>query len=242
MKKAGNLINPSHFRNEQNQQKFNIKATRPSPTCWEELKLVLDNEPQQNKKSSQIPNNKNSDKPNKSISPNPNKVSKNNNNKIRQIPSKKRTILYFPDSLIKNKLSYNLFGYFDGPINKNNNQKNNQKIKLTIEISFEFHLNDSKIELIIDENELCHFSSPFSENQNIEQEKSQDKNGNQNSYYQMQWIPYYPNLIAHSNSLPSVQYIYPGYSICPQPQFQQPIVNNSQLSQMASNTQEKEEK
>lgn len=256
MIKKGNLLKSNQLHNEQNQQKFNIKATRPSPTCWEELKLVLDNELPQNKKASQISNIKNTSMHNKSNSSNSNNPAQNNNNNFKKNNEKNRsskkkdTILYIPHRLSNINASYNLFGYFNGPIAFNDDKikSKNKNIDLIIEVSFEFHLeNEYKVILALDENKLCHFSSP------LEQDQSQAKNQNQNVYYQMQWNPYYSNMISHSNSYPKVQFvpIVQGYAIYPQQnqQYQQQVLNIPQVNQVPStnamstaNIQENDEK
>lgn len=263
MIKKGNLLKPSQLHNEQNQQKFNIKATRPSPTCWEELKLVLDNELPQNKKASQISNIKNTNMHNKSNSSNSNNSAQNNNNnnfkknnEKNQSSKKKSTILYIPQHLSKINASCNLFGYFNGPISLNDDKikSKSKNIDLIIEVSFEFHLeNECKVILALDENKLCHFSSPFIDSQPSEQDQSQAKNQNQNLYYQMQWNPYYSNMISHSNSYPKVQFvpIVQGYAIYPQQnqQYQQQVLNIPQVNQIppanamsTANIQENDEK
>lgn len=237
--KKSNFVNPCQKQNDSNKQKYNIKATRPSSVRWEELKLVLDNDSNQNKKVSTMHSAKNLKPQIKSSAPSSSINLQSNKNKKNIISSQKKTVLYFPCSLSKIKSYYDVFGYFNGPILKENKTDlKHKKIELKIEISFEFQIaNHHKIVLSLDENKLCHYSSGSLENQQPTQEQSQAKNENQNLYYQMQWNQYYSNMIAHSNSFPKVQFVpvVQGYALYPQnQQYQQQILKAQQLNQSSS--------
>lgn len=251
--KKSKQINPHQLQVEKNPQKFNIKATRPSLTCWEELKLVLDNDTLQNIKPP-ISNNKIAVKKDESISLSSNFALQNNNkgsSNIQAIASsnEKETTLHLPRILTKIQASLKLFGYFDGPIVKNvdiNENQHKNKLKLIIKVSFEFQKMVFEPKVILNISEPFYFTLPRLEEpitqQQIElvKQQSQTINSNQNNYYQMQWNPYYPNMIAHSNSYPNVRFIpiVTGYTLYP-PNQQAPQQLN-QTSEISAEPKNKE--
>ena len=92
---------------------------------------------------------------------------------------------------------------------------------MKIELSFEFYdiKNDYKANVALDENSIIYLSSNSEYYQSFSQDQLENNKMNSNSYFQMQWNPYYQNIIT--NSYPNVRYIpvVQGYSLYPQPQI-----------------------